>query len=205
MKLLHNKIFIAIMTTIGFIVVIGTVLLVVNINHHKKNNTAESPGPIAIEEVPIIEEEQIDVPDDESEISIEDLPEENLEEKNLDNIENKVTTSPSTSPKAVTGTTPYYVKVNYTANVVTIYGKDSNGSYTVPIKAMICSTGTSTPRSGRYKTNGKWRWSALFGCVDGQYSTRIVGNILFHSLPYLGNYGLASFEYCEVYKLCSGS
>lgn len=34
---------------------------------------------------------------------------------------------------------PYYIKVNYGANVVTVYKKDSKGKYTVPVKAMLCS------------------------------------------------------------------
>lgn len=33
----------------------------------------------------------------------------------------------------------YYIKVNYGANVVTIYQKDSNEEYTKPVKAMVCS------------------------------------------------------------------
>lgn len=79
---------------------------------------------------------------------------------------------------------PYYIKVNYQANTVTIYGKDSKGNYSVPIKAMICSSGKDTPRSGKYKTPAKYRWVLLMGDVWGQYSTRITGSILFHSVPY---------------------
>ena len=36
---------------------------------------------------------------------------------------------------------PYYIKVNRQANCVTIYKKDENGNYTVPVKAMVCSVG----------------------------------------------------------------
>lgn len=78
----------------------------------------------------------------------------------------------------------YYIKVNNQCNVVTIYTKDSNGNYTVPKKAMLCSIGTSTPASGVYKTQDKAPWCALVGGVWGQYHTRIVGSILFHSVPY---------------------
>ena len=79
---------------------------------------------------------------------------------------------------------PYYIKVNYTANTVTVYKKDSNGSYAIPVKAMVCSTGKATPRSGVYKTPNKYRWKLLIGNSYGQYSTRITGQILFHSVPY---------------------
>jgi|GEM_PF-1129352 len=78
----------------------------------------------------------------------------------------------------------YYIKVNYQANVVTIYKKDANNQYTIPVKAMVCSTGTATPKSGVYKIGLKTRWRTLFGGVYGQYGITIVGNILFHSVPY---------------------
>lgn len=78
----------------------------------------------------------------------------------------------------------YYLKVNYTANTVTAYAKDTNGNFTVPVRAMVCSTGTATPTSGVYKTLNKYRWKLLIGNSYGQYSTRITGQILFHSVPY---------------------
>lgn len=84
-------------------------------------------------------------------------------------------------------TATYYIKVNYKANTVTIYTKDSDGNYTVPYKAMVCSCGTFTPTSGTYKTSNKYRWGKLIHNVYGQYSTRIVGSILFHSVPYSSN------------------
>lgn len=84
-------------------------------------------------------------------------------------------------------TSPYYIKVNYGANTVTIYKKDSDGNYTVPYKAMVCSCGTYTPTSGTYKISSKYRWGKLIHDVYGQYATRIVGSILFHSVPYSSN------------------
>ena len=95
---------------------------------------------------------------------------------------------------------PYYIKVNRAANCVTIYTKDENGNYTVPYKSMICSVGTyywdtktetvkgNTPL-GTYKMPGqRYKWRLLFGPdgldVYGHYTTRIVGHILFHSVPY---------------------
>jgi lipoprotein-anchoring transpeptidase ErfK/SrfK len=95
----------------------------------------------------------------------------------------------------------YYIKVNYEANVVTIYSEDENGNYTIPYKAMTCSTGTATPTSGTYKIDYKYRWLGLLGGVYGQYCTRIVGNILFHSVPYLTNGNNGSLEYWEYDKL----
>ncbi len=95
---------------------------------------------------------------------------------------------------------PYYIKVNYSANTVTIYSKDNDGNYTVPVKAMVCSTGKSTPRSGVYKTPQRAQWGNLIGSY-GQYCTRITGQILFHSVPYWTKYDKTSLEYMEYDRL----
>ena len=55
----------------------------------------------------------------------------------------------------------------------------------MPVKAFVCSTGTETPRSGVYKIPAKITWCKMFGDVYAHYCTQIVGNILFHSVPYL--------------------
>ena len=94
----------------------------------------------------------------------------------------------------------YYIKVNLATNTVTIYDKDDDGEYSNPIKAMICSTGKATPKSGKYKISYRYRWLALFGNVYGQYAVRIHGNILFHSVPYLQTYP-DTLEYEEFDKL----
>ncbi|MBO4693539.1 MAG: L,D-transpeptidase family protein [Clostridia bacterium] len=80
---------------------------------------------------------------------------------------------------------PYYLKVNITKNIITVYVKNENGEYTVPVKAMYCSTGLEdkTP-TGTFNSLNKYRWKDLKGDVFGQYCTRITGHILFHSVPY---------------------
>ncbi len=80
---------------------------------------------------------------------------------------------------------PYYIKVNRQQNVVTIYEKDDNGEYSVPVKAMTCSTGANnaTP-TGTFDLSMKYRWHELDGKVYGQYCSRITGHILFHSVYY---------------------
>ncbi len=92
---------------------------------------------------------------------------------NLSNdIENKVPTpepsdEPTPTPKPTSNQSsnevdaPYYIKINYTANVVTVYKKDNSGKYTVPVKAMICSCGTATPTSGVYPITNKYTWRLL--------------------------------------------
>lgn len=80
---------------------------------------------------------------------------------------------------------PYYIKVNRRQNCITVYTSDENGEYTIPYKAMICSTGlyNATPR-GTFHLSTKYLWRELYGKVYGQYATRITGGVLFHSVPY---------------------
>lgn len=137
------------------------------------NNTAEN----------FIQENQID----EEEITPSPIPTpiENLTTKSVQNTHN----------------TTYYIKVNNQMNTVTIYTKDNNGEYNIPVKAMICSTGEASPKNIKYQLKGRWEWRALFGGVYGQYATHINGNILFHSVPYLRQYDHNSLEYWEYDKL----
>lgn len=72
----------------------------------------------------------------------------------------------STTPVQEKDEQAYYIKVNYTANVVNIYKKDEENNYTVPYKAFICSTGTATPKSGTYNTDYKYRWlRIIWKCI----------------------------------------
>jgi len=77
----------------------------------------------------------------------------------------------------------YYIKINVQANTVTVY-KGPDSSNLKPIKAMVCSTGYATPKSGKYTIKSRWNWLKLVGNVYGQYCTQITGDILFHSVPY---------------------
>lgn len=78
----------------------------------------------------------------------------------------------------------YEIRVNRKQNCVTVYTKDKAGKYTVPYKAMVCSTGGKLTPLGTYKIPVKYRWRALVENTWGQYSTRISGPYLFHSVPY---------------------
>lgn len=78
---------------------------------------------------------------------------------------------------------PYLIKVNKKMCTITVYKQDKKGAYSVPVKAMLCSTGADTP-TGTFKTPEKYRWRLLMGDVWGQYSTRIVRGVLFHSVWY---------------------
>ena len=108
---------------------------------------------------------------------------------------------PSANPKPIVPVGKYYIKVNTQANTVTIYVKDEKGNYTIPVKAMVCSTGYATPKNSKYQTEARWTWGLMFGGVYTQWETLITGNILFHSVPYLRRYDYNSLEYWEYNKL----
>ena len=128
---------------------------------------------------------------------IEEIPQEENTIENEDTVENPEDTSWDEDAEDTKVENPeeeeknskekYHIKVNYGANVVTVYKKDNSGKYTVPVKAMVCSTGKATPTSGTYKMSNKYRWHQLNGGVYGQYCSRITGHILFHSVPYATN------------------
>lgn len=84
-------------------------------------------------------------------------------------------------------THPYYIKVNRIMNCVTIYGLDSDGKYTIPVKAMVCSVGKNdgdTPLDIS-KTSDKYEFHPMVDGTYGQYAYRFnTGGILFHSVPY---------------------
>ena len=77
----------------------------------------------------------------------------------------------------------YWIKVNKKKNVVTVYAKDGSNGYIIPVKSFVCSGGNGTP-IGTFYTPAKYRWKELMGPSWGQWSTRITGGILFHSVYY---------------------
>ncbi len=111
------------------------------------------------------------------------------------------TPAPTSTPAPETKGDSYYITVNVEANTITVYTLDENGYYSIPYRAMICSTGSDTPTSGVYTLGEQHRWHYLFGDVFGQYTTQITGNILFHSVPYTVYGDPGSLEYWEFDKL----
>ncbi len=99
----------------------------------------------------------------------------------------------------------YYIKVNKSKNVVTVYAKDANGDYVVPVKSFVCSTGAATP-IGTFTTPAKYRWKELMGPCWGQWCTRIHGGVLFHSVfynSYNNNMTLSVSAYNKLGTQCS--
>ena len=97
---------------------------------------------------------------------------------------------------------PYRLYVNRKQNIVTVYTYDSNGNYTVPVRAMVCSCGKGGATiTGEFNTYFKHEWHALYDNVYGQYVTGIWGDFLFHSVPYTSNLKNNSLEVEEFNKL----
>ena len=198
MKVLNKKNLLFVLLTLFAIgIVIGSGVAI-KMQFDKKSSAVQplsSPVAKQVTEIPTV-----DIPEEDSFIDLSDVEEEAADPK--DEVKPQEKKNTSTGEKVVVNNgRPYYVRVNYVANVVTVYSQDSDGNYTIPVKAMVCSTGRATPRSGTYKTSTKWRWAALFGNVYGQYATRITGSILFHSVPYTKNWDPGSLEYWEYDKL----
>lgn len=84
----------------------------------------------------------------------------------------------------LTGKQTYYIHVNRKQCKITIFAQDGDKGYTIPVMAMTCSVGTSKTKTpaGTYNTKEKYRWRTLMGPSYGQYATKIVGGIYFHSV-----------------------
>lgn len=81
---------------------------------------------------------------------------------------------------------PYYIMVNRAQNTVTVYTLGANGYYSVPVKAMVCSTGRQgheTPL-GTFTIANKSAWTYMVDGSYGQYSSQFFGAYLFHSVCY---------------------
>ena len=114
------------------------------------------------------------------------------------------TTIKLTVNKKIVYKAPYYTEVIRNQNTVIVYGLDENNEYTKVVRVMPCSVGRSgqdTP-TGTFTTSDKYRWGGLYGGVWGQYATRIVSDILFHSVPYFSQ-NPGDLEWEEYNKLGS--
>ncbi len=80
----------------------------------------------------------------------------------------------------------YRIMVNRAANCVTVYEKDAQGTYSIPVRAFICSCGREgheTPL-GTYKTRSAYEWRLMVDGTYGHYAVRFNRGIMFHSIPY---------------------
>jgi len=93
------------------------------------------------------------------------------------------TATPSPTPVGASGVPDGTLKlVVYQGSQSVVAYKSAAGEWQA-IRTMICSTGkgSNTP-NGNYSISSKYKYKALNGAY-GQYASRIVGGILFHSVP----------------------
>lgn len=191
-------------TMLSIVMIIITIIsLICFFSYKPKGETVAKLEGMEERKIQDIDGEYIDIEELEKEQEGESQKEQNVIEGNepINEAKNETINKPINNGKNTINTIPYYIKVNYGAQVVTIYKQDEQGNYTIPVKAMVCSTGVATPTSGVYSIPEKWEWLPLQGDVFGHYCTQIKGNILFHSVPYLRKKDPASLEYWEYDKL----
>lgn len=81
--------------------------------------------------------------------------------------------------------TSYAIKINRYANCLTVYAYDGEtGDYTIPVKAMLCSTGGSATPLGTFYAPQKHRWLLMINGTYCQWLLRVTGQILIHSITY---------------------
>ena len=93
---------------------------------------------------------------------------------------------PETAADTKNNGSPYYILVNRKGNCVTVYGLDPAGYYSIPVRAMVASTGKpgcETP-PGTFSISNRAAWMYMADGSYGQYATRFNGAILFHSVCY---------------------
>ncbi|MQN00550.1 MAG: hypothetical protein DUD27_06055 [Lachnospiraceae bacterium] len=73
----------------------------------------------------------------------------------------------------------YVIYVIKSKQFVTVYGV--NGSTYYPVKSFICSPGNATP-IGTFHIMAQYRWHELMGPCWGQWCSKIVPGIYFHSI-----------------------
>ena len=89
---------------------------------------------------------------------------------------------------------PYFIEVDKTNQVITVFTTSSSGKYDKPVRVMLCSTAQNPKKfpAGYWKlkadrTSSKYVWRTMKSHgkpLYAQYATQITGDFLFHSVPY---------------------
>ncbi|MDD3401148.1 MAG: L,D-transpeptidase [Eubacteriales bacterium] len=105
-------------------------------------------------------------------------------------------------PKGYPSADTYKIHVDLYWQVVTIYQKDANGEYTVPVRYMLCSTGSAKlgpTREGTFQMRKcRIRYGEFLNGDAAQYWTLIYSRTYFHSVLYerkdLNTYDLEAYN-----------
>ena len=123
--------------------------------------------------------------EEEGEESTTQQAEESSREEEQEESREDASSHETTEPSGEQYSSDYLVRVNLSTNVVTVYAKDSDGSHTIPVNAMLCSPGPATP-IGTFEMAGKWRYLELVENMTGQYISQILGDCSIRFLPMAG-------------------
>ena len=155
-QLKKDKKIIAIIVAVIIVILITSGIVIYNTTKVQKDNfTLEN------QEILLLSEKDESASNENEVLNVElDEPNQNqAEQPNVEHQNEQNEQKPEQAPKVET---PYYIKVNNQANVVTVYKKGRSGEYTEPIKAMVCSVGRDTPTSGVYSMSDKYTWRRLW-------------------------------------------
>jgi len=80
---------------------------------------------------------------------------------------------------------PYFIYVEKGSHTITIFGKDSNGKYTVPKKTFLTATGRTASLTpvGSFTIKGKEKWHNWGNCYS-PYCCKYYGGLFFHGPLY---------------------
>ena len=80
---------------------------------------------------------------------------------------------------------PYFIYVEKGSHTITIFGKDSNGKYTIPRKTFLTATGRTASLTpvGNFTIKGKEKWHSWGTCYS-PYCCKYYGGLFFHGSLY---------------------
>ncbi len=100
----------------------------------------------------------------------------------------------------------YIIKINKAMKTLTVYAKDGDNGYIIPVKVILTTIGNDTPL-GTYKTYEAYRWKYMHAADDGaiycQYLLRFKNGYILHSIIYQGaadSYHLVADTYNQLGK-----
>ncbi len=83
----------------------------------------------------------------------------------------------------------YIIKINKAMKTLTVYGKDGDNGYIMPVKVILTTIGNATP-IGTFKTYEAFRWKYMHDAEGGayycQYLLRFKNGFILHSIIYQG-------------------
>ncbi len=101
----------------------------------------------------------------------------------------------------IPGAINFSLQVNIGTNVVTVFARDENGQFTIPYKAMTCSSGLATEEYpeptpvGNFNLKTSHIWCRMVDWTYSQYSYFIYSDIMFHSTPAALEYHINEGEF----------